>query len=140
RFRNLMADGVNLYGGTSNSIVENSHFRNTGDDAIAGWAHSPHSTNSNNVFRNNYAQVPWKANCFALYGGTDNTIEGNVCADTVQFPGVLLERGFSSHAFAGTTRITNNAFIRAGGFSFGSAHGAIKLRSREGALQGVEIE
>src|SRR5690606_35019838 len=51
RFRNLMADGVNLYGGTSNSIVENSHFRNTGDDAIAGWAHSPHSTNSNNAFR-----------------------------------------------------------------------------------------
>ena len=34
RFRNLFADGVNFCNGTSNSVIENSHFRNTGDDAI----------------------------------------------------------------------------------------------------------
>ena len=38
RFRNLFADGVNFCNGTSNSVVENSHFRNTGDDALASWS------------------------------------------------------------------------------------------------------
>jgi hypothetical protein len=70
--------------------VENNHFRNTGDDAIAAWSHDSMGAGPghDNVFRHNYAQVPWKANCFALYGGSDNRVEDNVCADVVQYPGI----------------------------------------------------
>ncbi|HWL86288.1 MAG TPA: glycosyl hydrolase family 28-related protein, partial [Polyangiaceae bacterium] len=38
RVRDTYADGINLDNGTSNSVVENSHFRNTGDDSIAMWS------------------------------------------------------------------------------------------------------
>jgi len=38
RIRNTYADGINLDNGTSNSLVENVHFRNTGDDAAVVWS------------------------------------------------------------------------------------------------------
>ena len=57
RFRNLFADGVNFCNGTSNSVVENSHFRNTDDDALASWAPSKDAgVNTNNVFGFNTVQ------------------------------------------------------------------------------------
>jgi hypothetical protein len=139
RFRNLMADGVNFWGGVSNSVVEQCHFRNTGDDAIASWADSGYPANQNNVFSHNYVQVPWKANCFALYGGTNNTIEDNVCADTVQYPGILLARAFGAHAFGGTSSIERNTLIRTGGWIYNKGHGALKFHAQEGPLQGVEV-
>src|SRR6266542_2753723 len=40
RFRDFYADGVNLWKGTSDSVIEQTHFRNTGDDAIASWSPS----------------------------------------------------------------------------------------------------
>ena len=90
RFRDLFADGVNFPGGVTNSIVENSHFRNIGDDALAAWSQQSGPPNVNNVFRFNTVQVPWRANCFALYGGQDNKVEDNLCADVVTYPGILL--------------------------------------------------
>lgn len=139
RFRNLMADGVNLWGGAQNSVVEECHFRNTGDDAIASWSDGGYPTNQNNRFSHNYVQIPWKANCFALYGGANNTIEDNVCADTVQYPGILLSRAFGSHAFSGTSRVERNTLIRAGGWIYDKGHGAIKFHAQEGPVQGIEV-
>ena len=139
RFRNLFADAVNFFGGTSNSIVENCHARNTGDDAFASWSPADRAVNRNNVFRHNYVQVPWKANCFALYGGSDNVIEDNVCADVVQYPGILLARQFGAHPFGGTTHIDRNSLIRAGGNAYNQGHGAFKLHAAEGTLQNVRI-
>ena len=133
RMRNLFADGVNFYGGTSNSIVENTHARNTGDDAFASWSPGDRAINRNNVFRHNFVQVPWKANCYALYGGQDIVIEDNVCADTVQYPGILLARQFGSHPFSGRIRIERNSLIRAGGNAYNQGHGAFKLHAAEGA-------
>ncbi len=37
RFRNLLADGVNLCVGTSGSVIENCTARGTGDDCFAIW-------------------------------------------------------------------------------------------------------
>ena len=139
RMRNLFADGVNFYGGTSNSIVENTHARNTGDDAFASWSPGDRAVNKGNVFRHNFVQIPWKANCFAIYGGEDNAIEDNVCADTVQYPAILLARQFGSHPFTGRTRIERNSLIRAGGNAYNQGHGAFKLHAAEGALQNVAI-
>jgi hypothetical protein len=139
RIRNLFADGVNLFSGTKNSVIENNHLRNTGDDAIAMWSPGDGGVSSGNVVRHNYVQLPWMANCFGVYGGTDNTIEENVCADTVQYPGVLLARQFNSHPFAGNTSLSNNTLIRAGGSAYDQAQGALKLHAEQGTIQNIQI-
>ena len=99
RFRNLFADGVNFCNGTSNSLIENSHFRNTGDDALASWSPKGDAVNTGNVFRFNTVQFPWRANCFAIYGGKNNSIEDNLCSDVVTYPGILIAQQFNSNAF-----------------------------------------
>jgi hypothetical protein len=139
RMRNLFADGVNFYGGATNSVVEETHARNTGDDAFAMWSPGDRNTNTNNVFRHNHVQVPWKANCFAIYGGADNRIEDNVCADVVQYPGILLARQFGSRAFTGTTHVDRNSLIRAGGMAYGQQQGAFKLHADQAELQHVSV-
>jgi len=140
RFRNLYADGVNLWKGTSNSLVEQSHFRNTGDDAIASWSPNGGAASTNNVIHFNTVQLPWVANCFALYGGNGNHIEDNVCEDVVQYPGILLARQFDSVPFAGTTTVARNSLIRAGGQVGNDGMGALKLHADQGALSGFLIQ
>jgi hypothetical protein len=117
-------------------------MRGTGDDSFAAWSDAVTSgqPDSNLVFRHNFVQTPWKANCFALYGGTANRIEDNVCADTVQYPGILLARQFDSHPFAGTTRIDRNTLIRAGGWTYNQEHGAIKIHADKGNISGVRVD
>ncbi|MBN2085763.1 MAG: hypothetical protein JW748_11125 [Anaerolineales bacterium] len=138
RFRNLFADGVNFCNGTSNSVVENSHFRYTGDDALASWSPlSSEGVNTNNVFRYNTVQIPWRANCFALYGGADNKIEDNLCLDVVTYPGILVAQDFQSHPFSGSTGIQRNSLVRAGGPMFRQEHGALKIQAKQGAIAGV---
>jgi len=139
RFRDLYADGVNFCNGTSDSIVINSHFRNTGDDALASWSIGTDPPNHGNVFRFNSVQLPWRANCFAIYGGRDNTIEDNDCADVVTYPGILIEQNFRSRPFSGHTRVRRNALLRAGGPFFGEPHGALKLSGIEGVVSGVVV-
>jgi hypothetical protein len=136
-----MADGVNFYNGAHDSVVENSHFRNTGDDAIAAWSHSYESPgpSRNNVFRKNYIQVPWKANCFGIYGGQDNTIEDNVCADTVQYPGIFFAAQFDAHGFTGTTEVNRNTLLRAGGNAYNHTHGALKFHADQGPVGNIKV-
>jgi len=141
RFRNLLADGVNLYGGSSNCIIENNHARNTGDDAFAAWSHGANGQgpDTNNIFRHNYVQLPWKANCFALYGGRDNQITDNVCADVVQYPGILLSRQFDSVPFSGITTIARNTLIRAGAWAYNQEQGALKIHADQAGIGGVRV-
>ncbi|APR79122.1 secreted protein [Minicystis rosea] len=139
RMRNLFADGVNFFGGTSNSLVEYTHARNTGDDAFASWSPADHAPNRKNVFQNNLVQVPWMANCFGIYGGEDTVVQDNVCADVVQYPGILIARQFNSTPFTGTTHIDRNSLIRAGGSAYDQPHGALKLHAAQGPLQNLRI-
>ncbi len=140
RFRNLFADGVNFCNGTSNSLIENSHFRNTGDDALASWSPKGDPVNTNNVFRFNTVQVPWRANCFAIYGGKDNRIEDNLCYDVVTYPGILIAQQFNSNPFDGKTILQRNSLIRAGGPMFHLEHGALKIWAKEGAIPGLMVK
>ncbi len=141
RFRNLFADGVNFCNGTSNSVVEHSHFRNTGDDALASWApNSDGGVNTNNTFRFNTVQVPWRANCFAIYGGRDNKVEDNLCYDVVTYPGILIAQQFGAWPFAGTTSVQRNSLIRAGGPMWKQEHGALKLHASEGAMGAILVK
>ncbi len=141
RIRDLMADGVNFYSGTHDSFVENSHFRNTGDDAIAAWSDTYMSPgpSKNNVFRKNYIQMPWKANCFGIYGGQDNKIEDNVCADTVQYPGMFFAEQFNAFPFTGTTEANRNTLLRAGGNAYNHTHGALKFHADQAAVGNIKI-
>jgi hypothetical protein len=140
RFRNLFADGVNLWKGTSNAVVENSHARNTGDDAFANFAATQdgHKPSSNNTFRDITVQGPWQANCFGLYGGGGNRVEDSVCADVLQYPGVLLARQFGSYEF-GETTLSNNTLIRAGGDAYDQPHGALKFHGAEGPISNIHV-
>jgi hypothetical protein len=141
RFRDLMADGVNFASGTSNSEIVNSHFRNTGDDALASWSTGTDpGMNANNVFHFNTVQVPWRANCFGVYGGSDNRVEDNVCADVVTYPGILVAQQFGSDAFGGTTTIQRNTITRAGGHMFNQDHGAVEVFGSLGPVSGVLVK
>jgi hypothetical protein len=140
RFRDLFADGVNLCNGTSNSEVVNSHFRNTGDDAAVTWSPAATGVNTANVIHFNTVQVPWRANCFGVYGGRDNRIEDNLCYDTVTYPGILIAQQFTSQPFSGTTTIARNSLVRAGGFMFNQQHGAIKVFSQQGPIAGLLVK
>jgi hypothetical protein len=139
RFRNLFADGVNFCNGTSNSVVENSHFRNTGDDALASWSPQGDPVNTNNVFRFNTVQAPWRANCFAIYGGKDNRVEDNLCYDVVTYPGILIAQQFNSNPFEGATVVQRNSLIRAGGPMFNLEHGALKVWADQGEIRGLVV-
>lgn len=142
RFRNLHADAVNLYGGASNSVVEHCHIRNTGDDGLAAWSHDRPDRNPNegNVFRHNYVQLVWKANCFGIYGGNNTSILDNVCTDTLQYSGILLGRLFDAHGFSGLTHIERNTLLRAGGRAYGSNQGAIRIYAQQGPLDNVRVK
>jgi len=114
RIRNTMADGVNYCRGTSNSIVEYSHLRNTGDDALATWSQDSMAC-KNIIFRHNLIQLPWLANCIALYGGIDHKIEYNTAADAVYSGGgINISSNFKPAPFGGTISVIGNTLIRCG--------------------------
>jgi hypothetical protein len=138
RFRDLYADGINFWRGTHDSVVEQSHFRNTGDDAMAAWSDMAES--ANNVFRFNTVQLPWMANCFGIYGGNGNHIEDNVCQDVVQYPGILIAQQFNSQPFQGTTSILRNSLIRAGGPAYNDEQGALKIFAEQGNMSGFLVQ
>jgi hypothetical protein len=141
RIRDLFGDGVNLWAGTSNCLIQNNHARNTGDDSFAAWSDPSQGkgTDANNVISHNYVQLPWRANCFALYGGADNRIEDNVCADTVQYPGILLAAQFGALPFTGTTRVARNTLIRAGAWAFNQEQGALKIHADQGSIANIVV-
>jgi hypothetical protein len=140
RMRDLYADGVNLNTGTSNSTVEQSHARSTGDDSFASWSSGP--ANSGNVFQFNTAQLPWRASCFSIYGGTSNAVQDSVCADTVTYPGILIDQDFASTSFGGMTNVLRDDVIRSGGGMFGTKWGAVTVsgpQAMAGPITGVTI-
>ncbi len=141
RIRDLYADGVNLNTGTSNTTVEQCEARSTGDDAFASWS-SGGGPNANNVFQFDTVQVTWRANCYAIYGGTNNAIQDSICADTVTYPGIFIDQDFDSSPFAGTTTIARDTLSRAGGGMYGKSWGALTVDGDQmsNAITGVQIQ
>ena len=139
RFRDLFADGVNFCNGTSSSVVENSHFRNTGDDALASWSPRSDPLNTGNIFRYNTVQVPWRASCIGVYGGKDTRIENNLCSDVVTYAGILIAQQFSSNPFQGTTIVSHNSLVRASGSTASNPPGALKVWAEQGIISGLQV-
>jgi hypothetical protein len=141
RVRDTWADGVNLWGGTTNSLIQNNHARNTGDDSFAAWSQNANgmAPSRGNTISHNTVQIPWRANCFALYGGNSNQIADNVCADVVQYPGILLARQFGSFDFTGSTQVARNTLTRAGAWAYNQEQGAFKIDAEQGPVQNVTV-
>jgi hypothetical protein len=144
-----IADGINFRRGVTNSRVENSFFRNTGDDAMAMWSHNVTAghpeidENANNVYDHNTVQTPVLANGIAIYGGRDNTVSNNLVADPIR-EGSALHAGqrFSSTPFAGYLKFIDNTTVRAGtlDLNWNIGLGAIWLYALEGSLNAnVEV-
>ncbi|WP_432841281.1 CBM35 domain-containing protein [Dactylosporangium sp. CA-092794] len=135
RVRDTFADGVNVNtfpnpdianNGVANVRVEQSTFRNTGDDALAIWSYATPVTGGAFLF--NTAALPMLANTAAIYGGNDNRIEDNLFSDTVAVSaGITVSTWHSAQPFGGTTLVRRNTLTRTGGWNenWGSSQGAI---------------
>jgi hypothetical protein len=139
RVRDLYADGINLNTGTSGSTVEQTQTRSTGDDSFASW--SSGSGNSGNTFQFDTAQLPWRASCFAIYGGSNNAVQDSVCADGITYPGIMVDQNFNSTAFSGTTSVLRDDVVRSGGGMYGVHWGGVTVAGTQkvGPITGVTI-
>ncbi|MBC8105623.1 MAG: right-handed parallel beta-helix repeat-containing protein [Anaerolineae bacterium] len=139
RFRNNIADGINLCVGMRNSVVRNCTARGTGDDCFAMWpATYAKSTNSHggNRFINCTAQLPFLAQAFSIYGGDSNSVENCEAIDIPYGAGLYASTTFPTEfGFRGTTTYRNVRITRAG-----DGDGAIGTVANLIDLVGVRFE
>jgi len=121
RFRNLLADGINLNSGMLNTMVTNCTARGTGDDCFAIWPASPGTyPASNNVITHCTGELTFLANGGAIYGGANNRIEDCLFRDMTYGCGILISTTFPvASTFSGTTVAQRSDVIRCGGFDPG---------------------
>ncbi len=140
RILDTQADGLNFDSAATNSTVRNNYFRNNGDDGIAFWSNG--AADSGNTIANNTVVQPNLANGIALYGGSDNTLSGNLVQDTNALGGgYMIGNRFNSVPLSGTITVSGNTALRAGAldpnWQFGV--GALWFDARDQAIAGVTI-
>jgi hypothetical protein len=120
RIRNTYADGINLCGGSSFNVIEQTAIRNTGDDSIALWSRADHMKNDvGNKIRFNTVGLQWLANNFAVYGGQDNEVTDNIFHDTVAFgAAITISTNHDPVDFKGTVTAKRNTLLRCGGYEY----------------------
>ncbi len=131
RFRNTIADGVNLCVGTSGCVIQNCSARGTGDDCFAFWPAASDQgfvgqgpQPGHNVIRHCTGQLNFLANGAAIYGGMDNRVEDCLFIDLSTGCGILLSTTFPTsdevlkidNNFSGTTVVRNCELVRCGGY------------------------
>jgi hypothetical protein len=115
RVLDTTADGLNLHRGISNVIVEESFFRNNGDDGIASWAEK--LANHDIIIRHNTVVAPILANGVAIYGGHDISVSDNLISDTLTEGGGLhLGNRFDAVPLSGKISLKGNMVVRGGSF------------------------
>jgi hypothetical protein len=139
RFRDTVADGINLCVGMRNTIVRNCTARGTGDDCFAMWpatyTKSIYPAGSNH-FVNCTAQLPSLAQAFSIYGGDGNSVENCEAIDIPYGAGLLASTMFRTEfGFRGTTTYRQIGITRAG-----DADGAIAVMTNLVDLVGVHFE
>ncbi len=116
RVRDIFADGLHVHGGSSNSRVEQSSVRNTGDDSIALDTEGGNVANC--VVADNTLQSPIQANGVGVYGGSGNTVQANTISDTVAFgAGIKVSTQFGG-GFSGPTSLLDNLLLRTGSHEY----------------------
>ncbi|GAA3548755.1 discoidin domain-containing protein [Amycolatopsis ultiminotia] len=141
RILDTQADGVNFDGAVTKSKLHNNYLRNNGDDALALWSNG--QADSGNTISDNTVVQPNLANGIALYGGSDNTVSGNLVQDTNALGGgYLVANRFDSVPLSGTITLSGNTALRAGAldpnWEFGV--GALWFDARDQAISGVTIK
>ncbi len=127
RIRNTGADGINLSNATTNATVVNVECRSTGDDAFAMWSMETSIKSSlinengceGNTVKYCTAKFPWRANCYAIYGGKDNTVTDSIAVDPLTYAGIYCtDQTFQSVPCRGTTTFRRMDLIRCGGIFY----------------------
>jgi hypothetical protein len=124
RFRNTIADGINLCVGMQSTTVTNCTARGTGDDCFPIWPATYTSQTYSpglNVITHCTAQTPFLANGGAIYGGVSNRIEDCLFQDITYGCGILISTTFAvgANTFSGTTVAQRCDLIRCGGYDPG---------------------
>jgi hypothetical protein len=145
RFRNTMADGVNLCVGMRGTVIENCAARGTGDDCFAIWpaTYMPQKYAPGlNVIRHCTGQLAFLANGAAIYGGEGNTVEDCLFSDLSYGCGILISTTFpvGNNNFSGATLVQRCELIRCGGYEHdGRWRGAVELYADRHNLPGVRL-
>jgi hypothetical protein len=139
------ADGINLNGNATDDIMSDNLIRNTGDDGLAIWSYP--AADTGDTFRHNTVEQPNLANGIAEYGGTDNTITGNLVVDTNALGSGLTisNEQFASPGFttlAGTITVAGNTVVRAGAMNpnWGHPMSAIQIDAYDYPISNVAIK
>jgi hypothetical protein len=125
RFRDTIADGINLNVGMQGTIVTNCTTRGTGDDCFAMWPATYTAQTyvpGLNVFTHCTAQVPFFANGGGIYGGVSNRIEDCVFQDIPYGAGILINGTYpvsSANVINGQTVAQRCDLNRCGGYDPG---------------------
>lgn len=139
RFRDTIADGINLCVGMRNTTVRNCTARGTGDDCFAMWpanyAKSVYEP-GHNRFINCTAQLPFLAQGFSIYGGDGNSVENCLAVDIPYGAGILASTMFPTEfGFRGKTTYRNISIERSG-----ENDGAIAVMTNLLDLAGLRFE
>jgi Pectate lyase superfamily protein len=155
RFRDTIADGVNLCVGTSGTVIENCTARGTGDDCFAIWPapsdqgfldNGPRT--GNNAIRRCTGQLPFLANGAAVYGGASNSVEDCLFTDITTGCGILVSTTFPTsdeklgidNNFSGTTRVTDCELVRCGGYDHDWAwRGSVQICMDRRSISGLVV-
>ena len=121
RILDTTADGVNFHKGVTNSVVQNTFVRNTGDDGLAMWGEQ--HPNVNNKFIHNTVGIPTLANNIAIYGGKDIEVSDNLVYDTItNGGGIHVSNRYANvrgeTGIKGDYKIYRNTLLRAGNSDF----------------------
>jgi hypothetical protein len=148
RFRNTVADGINLSKNCNSCIVTNCTARNTGDDSFAIWPAEYTGGGTNgytagfNVITHCTAQSPWFANGCGIYGAISNRVEDCFFQDIPDGCGILIAGTFpiGTNLFRGTTVAQRCDLNRCGGYDPGwQWRGALTLCPQSINVDGLQI-
>ncbi len=139
RFRDTIADGINLCVGMSNTTVHDCTARGTGDDCFAIWpasyAKSTYEAGHNRIV-NCTAQLPSLAQGFSIYGGDSNSVENCQAIDIPYGAGILASTMFPTEfGFRGVTNYRGIDIT-----CCGDRDGAIAVMTNLLELVGVHFE
>lgn len=118
RFRDTIADGINLCVGMRNTTVRNCTVRGNGDDCFAIWPATyikPLYSPGFNRFVHCTGQLPFLAQAFSIYGGEGNSVAHCEAIDIPYGAGLFASTTFPTEfGFRGNTQFTDSRIIRTG--------------------------
>jgi hypothetical protein len=145
RVRNTLADGIDLFGDTSNTTISNSKTRGTGDDGFAVWSQSATTVSTKNLVTSDLAELPWFGDGYGIYGGTNATLTDDTAIDTLSGAGYKLATTFVAPSLPSTfvmsdVFVSNGTLVRCGVDAFASRNGALQIGTELESIAGMIVD